>query len=112
MLMNVAFFLAAGQSAEPVCGGGVGIRDCRSADGGSYVERRLGPRVVRKGTTADGASWTEYVSPAPAGWTLVGSDSAGLSWYQSCNVAVGIRGTDRFGRAVFVAPSATRSCSY
>lgn len=111
-MILIAALLLLAQAEEPACGGGTGIRDCRFADGSTYVERRLGERVVRKGTTADGQSWSEYVYPTAAGWTLAGSDSAGLSWYQSCSRTVGIRGTNRNGRAVFVPPAQTQNCAY
>ena len=111
-MIVLAALLGVAQAADPACGGGQGIRDCRGSDGSAYIERRLGERVVRKGTTADGRSWSEYVSPAPGGWTLAGSDSKGLTWYQSCNRAFGIRGTNRFGKPMFVPPSQTQECTY
>lgn len=105
--------LAAGQvdDSQWMCGGTDTVRNCRLPDGSTYIERRIGSRVVRKGTTPDGQSWTEYVSKNLDGWRLQGEDSAGDRWFQLCNPNSGIHGTDRFGRTVS-RPAGSEGCVY
>lgn len=94
-----------------VCGGSGPVRNCTGADGSTYIERRIGKRLVRKGTTRDGQSWTEYVSPNLDGWRLQGEDTTGLQWFQTCNPHSGIRGTDRSGNPVSI-KIGENGCSY
>jgi hypothetical protein len=81
---------------------------CRTQTGEIYVERRLGSQIIRAGTASDGSSWTEKVFPVGDGWQMVGADSRGRTWGQTCSPVSGLRGSDRNGKSVFIAPSQTR----
>lgn len=98
-------------SSELICGGTDSVKNCRAVDGSTYIERRIGERLIRKGTTPTGDSWTEYVSRNLDGWRLQGEDTRGGRWFQSCNAQSGTHGTDRNGRA-FSRPADKRGCAY
>ena len=95
---------AAMQTGTPSCSGTEDERNCRSDDGSTYIERRLVDQVVRQGTTADGATWTEYLTRVLDGTRLEGSDSNGRHWAQQCNPRFGTTGTDRNGVTIFIPP--------
>ncbi|TCP87580.1 hypothetical protein C8J42_10941 [Sphingomonas sp. PP-CE-1A-559] len=113
--MSVVLILALAamqsDSSTLTCGGSGLVRNCTAADGSTYIERRIGQRLVRKGTTSDGQSWTEYVSQNLDGWRLQGEDSTGAQWFQMCNPRSGIRGTDRSGQP-FARKVGEEGCTY
>ena len=104
MFWLVLMLIAPLQSTAPTCLGSNDTVDCRSADGSTYVERRIGDQVVRQGTDPDGNSWTEYVTPVFDGTRTNGSDSSGRTWTQQCNPRFGTTGTDRDGKSIFIPP--------
>lgn len=109
LLLALAAMQADGKKL--LCGAPGPVRSCRGEDGSTYIERRIGERLVRKGMTSDGQSWTEYVTRNFDGWRLQGEDSRGTRWYQACSVRGGVRGTDRTG-AYFVLKVGDEGCSF
>ena len=103
-MILLPLLLAAGQTDSPVCVGSNDTIDCRSPDGSTYIERRIGSQIIRKGIDSNGQSWTEYVTPIFDGTRTVGTDSSGRSWTQQCNPRFGTTGIDRNGQPVFVPP--------
>lgn len=106
-MILLAFLLVAGQTETPSCIGTNDTLDCRSPDGSTYIERRIGDQVIRKGTDSNGQSWTEYVTPVFDGTRTVGTDTSGRTWTQQCNPRFGTTGVDRNGQPVFVPPPRT-----
>lgn len=100
IMLVIMLATAQANDSQWICGGTKSVQNCRRADGSTYIERRIGSRLVRKGTTSDGQSWIEYVSKNLEGWRLQGEDSEGGRWFQRCNPQSGINGTDRGGRTV------------
>lgn len=90
------------------CIGTADTIDCRTSDGSTYIERRIGEQVVRQGTDRDGRTWNEYVTPVFDGTRTEGVDSAGHTWSQQCNPRFGTTGSNRNGGAVFIPPAPSR----
>lgn len=111
IVLMVLFTTAQVEDSQWMCGGTEAVRNCHGPDGSSYIERRIGSRLVRKGTTPDGQVWTEYITKNFDGWRLQGEDSTGGRWFQLCNPRSGIHGTNRFGKAVSL-PVGTDGCRY
>lgn len=105
----VLTLLVSMQSASPNCLGSNDTVDCRSEDGSTYVERRIGEQIIRQGTDPQGNKWTEYVTPIFDGTRTEGSDSSGRRWTQQCNPRFGTTGTDRNGNMVFLPPPLRRA---
>lgn len=100
--------LAAATQSGTDCIGTADTLDCRAADGSTYIERRIGDRVIRQGTDRNGRTWTEYVTSVFDGTRTEGVDSSGRTWAQQCNPRTGTFGKDRNGNDVFVAPPPAR----
>jgi hypothetical protein len=109
ILISILLALASQQSEEFVCSGTDTTRDCRAPDGSTYIERKLGDRLIRKGTAPNGDSWTEYVTKQFDGTRLQGVDSSGKTWFQRCSARTGTVGTDRQGDAVSRPPRIPRA---
>lgn len=101
----LAILLTAAQQADtPTCVGSSDTLDCRAPDGSTYIERRIGDQVVRRGTDRNGKEWTEYVTPVFDGTRTSGYDSSGRTWSQQCNPRFGTTGNNRAGNSVFIPP--------
>jgi len=108
MLISILLILAAPQGAEYSCAGTDTTRDCQAPDGSTYIERKLGNRLIRKGTAPNGDTWTEYVTQQFDGTRTQGVDSSGKTWFQQCTARSGTTGTDRAGNAVSIPPRPPR----
>ena len=108
MLFTILLTLAAMQGNEYSCAGTDTTRDCRAPDGSTYIERKLGDRLIRKGTSPNGDSWTEYVTSQFDGTRTQGVDSTGRTWFQQCSARMGTTGTDRQGNAISRPPRPSR----
>ncbi|WP_294353130.1 hypothetical protein [uncultured Sphingomonas sp.] len=107
MLVIVAIMMAA-QADGFTCFNTGDAQTCRSIDGSTYVERRLGEQVVRQGTDADGRSWSEYERRVFDGTRTEGSDSAGRTWASQCSPRSGTTGIGRDGQPIFIPPRPPR----